>query len=237
MVIGIVAVVLALMMFNRQQPVKQSKVVVAAKGIEAQTTLGAEHLKLADWPHDNLPVGAQNNIAALTNRQTISNIAAGEIILQGQLAGPETKAGLSYAITPGYRAISLAVNETSNVSGFVLPGNYVDVLLNSKNLEDVSLSKIILEHVRVLAIAQERAVKDASKPRVVNVVTLELTPQEAELLDMSRSIGSVSLVLRANNDVNKANTRGVRQQDLNEQQPTIEIIRGSKRTMEKGVSN
>lgn len=237
MVIGIAAVVFASILLNRQQPIKLSKVVVASKAIDAQTTLGAEHLKLADWPHENLPVGAQASIAALTNRQTNSNIASGEVILEGQLVGPEIKADLSNAISPGHRAVSLSVSEISDVSGFVLPGNYVDILLNTKNIEDESFSKIILQRVRILAIGQDRTVKDASKPLVVKVVTLELTPQDAELLDMSRAIGSVSLALRAHNDVSKVNARGVGQQDLHARQPSIEVIRGATRTIEKGVNN
>jgi len=122
-------------------------------------------------------------------------------------------AGLSAVIGEGRRAITVKVNEVIGVAGFALPGNYVDVLVNLRDDREAAVSKIILEHILVLAVAQEKR-RDESKPRVVNAVTLEATPEQAEKLDLARSIGTLSLVLRNQIDRSPVQTVGMRRADL-----------------------
>jgi pilus assembly protein CpaB len=91
------------------------------------------------------------------------------------------------------------------VAGFALPGNYVDIIVNTQSEpneggaaggpREQAISKIVLERILVLAVAQEVG-RDETRPRVVNAVTLEVTPVQAENLDLARSVGSLSLVLR-----------------------------------------
>jgi pilus assembly protein CpaB len=88
------------------------------------------------------------------------------------------------------------------VAGFALPGNYVDIMVNTQNEaarggdgKERAISKIVLERILVLAVAQE-ADRDGTKPKVVNAVTLEVLPDQAESLDLARSVGTLSLVLR-----------------------------------------
>ena len=106
----------------------------------------------------------------------------------------------SAIIGPGMRAISVRVNEVVGVAGFALPGSYVDVMVHTKvddpaRGKDGEIPKIVLEHILVLAVAQE-AGRDDTKPKVVSAVTLEVTPEQAEQLDLARSVGNLSLVLR-----------------------------------------
>lgn len=237
LLIGVVAVVLASRLLTRQQAVKTTQVVVAAKPIDPDTKLGADHLKLADWPQGSVPVGAKSEKSALMDRLTSASIAVGEIILDGHLASPEAKGGLSDSIATGKRAVALAVSEVGDVAGFALPGNYVDILLSGKDVNGQSFSKIILEKVLILAVAQDRTVKDPTRPKVANTVTVELTPQQAERLDMSRSVGTLSLALRNQNDRSAVKTQGASQQDLSDQRIMIEVIRGTERTLEKGSGN
>jgi pilus assembly protein CpaB len=105
------------------------------------------------------------------------------------------------------------VNEVVGVAGFALPGNFVDVMVSTKDTQQRAVSKIVLERIMVLAIAQE-ASRDDTKPRLVNAVTLEVLPEQAERLDLARSVGTLSLVLRNQVDTQPSPTVGVRTADL-----------------------
>jgi pilus assembly protein CpaB len=116
-------------------------------------------------------------------------------------------------VAEGKRAITVRVNDVVGVAGFALPGNYVDILVNTQGEgtgasgRAENISKIVLERILVLAVAQE-ASRDDTKPKVVNAVTLEVTPDQAEKLDLARSVGSLSLVLRNQVDPSPVNTDG-----------------------------
>jgi pilus assembly protein CpaB len=137
----------------------------------------------------------------------------GEPILESKLASEGAKAGLSALVAKGKRAVTVKVNEVVGVAGFALPGNYVDVMVNMEGEgarradRDASLSKIVLQRILVLAVAQETST-DVNKPKVVSAVTLELTPEEAEKLDLARSVGNLSLVLRNQIDQEAVQTAG-----------------------------
>jgi pilus assembly protein CpaB len=123
----------------------------------------------------------------------------------------------SAIVAEGKRAMTVSVNEIVGVAGFALPGNYVDILLNTQDENtrerDKRVSKIVLEHVLVLAIAQTSK-RDETTPRVVSAVTLEVTPEEAEKIDLARSVGTLTLVLRNQMDIKPAATEGVRKPEL-----------------------
>jgi pilus assembly protein CpaB len=144
-----------------------------------------------------------------------------EPILESKLAPVGTKGGLSAVVAEGKRAITVRVNDVIGVAGFALPGNYVDILVNTTDdthgntaaKGDLTISKTVLEHILVLAVAQEAA-RDETKPRVVNAVTLEVTPEQAEKLDLARSVGTLSLVLRNQVDANPTETTGITKREL-----------------------
>ncbi len=114
-------------------------------------------------------------------------------------------------IGEGNRAITVRVNDVVGVAGFALPGNYVDVIVNTqepgKSDAQQSISKIVLEKILVLAVAQQ-VNRDDTAPKVVNAVTLEVTPDQAEKLDLARSVGTLSLVLRNQVDADTLATAG-----------------------------
>ena len=131
-----------------------------------------------------------------------------------------TRGGFSAVAAGGKRAITVRVNDVIGVAGFALPGNYVDILVNTtddtrggKSNTDQTISKTVLERILVLAVAQEAA-RDETKPRVVNAVTLEVTPEQAEKIDLARSVGSLSLVLRNQVDSAPTETIGITKQQL-----------------------
>jgi pilus assembly protein CpaB len=140
-------------------------------------------------------------------------VLRGEAILEGKLAPVGTKGGLSAVIASGKRAMTVRVNDVVGVAGFALPGNYVDVMVNAqqdknRGEENRQISKTVLEKVLVLAVAQE-ANRDDTKPKVVSAVTLELSLEDSEKLDLARSVGTLSLVLRNQMDKTTVATAGI----------------------------
>jgi pilus assembly protein CpaB len=175
--------------------------------------LNASMLRLISWPAGAVPAGSFNRLEALDGRVLRGQMLKDEPVLESRLAPVGTKGGLSAVIADGRRAITVKVNEVVGVAGFALPGNFVDVLVNTQDDADRPVSKIVLERILVLAVAQE-ASRDDTKPRVVNAVTLEVTPEQAERIDLARSVGTLSLVLRNQIDQAPIATAGIRKQDL-----------------------
>lgn len=201
--LGLGAVALASRWLLHQSANGSSKIAAAAADVNLGQRLTPEMIRLIEWPADNLPVGAVLDPVKLSGRVLKSSVLRGEPLTEAKLAPVGTIGGLSALITEGKRAITVRVNDVVGVAGFALPGNYVDILVYTQREADAAalqphdrnISKIVLERILVLAVAQEVG-RDETKPRVVNAVTLEVTPAQAENLDLARSVGSLSLVLR-----------------------------------------
>jgi pilus assembly protein CpaB len=208
------AVVLASQWMLAQTKVASSKVVVTKADINLGTRLTAQMLKVVDWPRESLPEGAYDDPEKLKDRVIKTSLLSGEPVLESKLAPLGTQGGLSAVIGEGKRAMTVRVNDVVGVAGFALPGNYVDIVVNTEDesaaprtSSNKSISKIVLEHILVLAVAQESG-RDDTKPKVVNAVTLEVTPEQAEKLDLARSVGQLSLVLRNQLDTSPVTTVG-----------------------------
>lgn len=218
-VIGLGATIVAAGWISQRANVASTKVVVAAADIQLGSRLNPQMLKTVDWPAGSIPAGAITKVDALENRVVKTSVLSGEPLLEAKLAPLGTKGGLSAVIPEGKRAMTVRVNDVIGVAGFALPGNYVDIVVNTQiegggsGRGDRQISKIVLESILVLAVAQE-ASRDETKPRVVNAVTLELTPEQAEKLDLARSVGTLSLVLRNQIDKDGVETRGIMKPQL-----------------------
>jgi pilus assembly protein CpaB len=217
---GLVAVILASQWLTRQAQLGMRKVVVLGADVQLGSRLGPQVLQVVDWPSSSVPAGAFDDPKALEGRVVKTSLQRGEAVLESKHAPVGTKGGLSAVVSEGKRAITVRVNDVIGVAGFALPGNYVDILVNTQTEavkgtsgKDLAISKIVLEHILVLAVAQE-ANRDETKPKVVNAVTLEVTPEQAEKIDLARSVGSLSLVLRNQVDDKNPMTRGARKRDL-----------------------
>lgn len=212
--VAAVTVIFASRWLDQQGNLATSKVVVAKAEIPAGSPITPDLVTLVDWPRGSKPKGAFDNPAQVKDRVISAVVAPGEPVLESKLAPIGSKGGLSAVITPGKRALTVKVNEIVGVAGFALPGNYVDVMVNTQDEKDNPISKIVLEKILVLAVAQE-AERDPTKPKVVNAVTLELGPDQAEKLDLARSIGSLTLVLRNQLDSEDLSADGgARRKDL-----------------------
>jgi pilus assembly protein CpaB len=219
-VFGLAAVLLASRLL-RPSGATADRIVVAASDVNLGQRISPDMLKLVEWPVGNKPQGAAGDPNALVGRVLKSSIQVGDPVTEAKLAPVGASGGLSAVITEGKRAITVRVNDVIGVAGFALPGNYVDVIVSTQ-LEVLSddhgghpqnIAKIVLERILVLAVAQEVS-RDDTKPRVVNAVTLEVTPAQAENLDLARSVGTLSLALRNQVDPLDAKTDGATKRSL-----------------------
>jgi pilus assembly protein CpaB len=179
------------------------------------SAISAEQIKRVEWPRGALPSGAIADEKKVLDRIARVALVRDEPILESRLAPPGVKPGLSALITPGKRAMAVRVNDVVGVAGFALPGNFVDVLvsLESEPGSGVRVSRIVLENILVLA-AGDEAGRDETRPKVVKAVTLEVTPEQAEAVDLARSVGSLSLALRNQVDQASVKTAGATRERL-----------------------
>ncbi len=220
LVMALAAVVLAAQWIVGQSASNSNKVAVALLDISMGARITPELVHMVDWPANSVPPGTLLDLKATDGRITRTNIQRGEPITESKLAPLGTSGGLSAVVSTGKRAMTVRVNDVVGVAGFALPGNFVDILVNTQNdfhgdnaPREQAISKIVLERILVLAIAQESS-RDDTKPKVVNAVTLELTPEQVEKLDLARSVGTLSLVLRNQIDPASANTEGATKSSL-----------------------
>jgi pilus assembly protein CpaB len=220
LVMALAAVVLAAQWIAGQSASNSNKVAVALLDIGMGTRVTPELVHMVDWPVNSVPPGAIVDAKTLEGRITRTNILRGEPLMESKLAPAGTSGGLSAVVAAGKRAMTVRVNDVVGVAGFALPGNFVDILVNTQSdsggdtgAREQAISKIVLERILVLAIAQESN-RDDTKPKVVNAVTLELTPEQVEKLDLARSVGTLSLVLRNQIDPLSANTEGATKSSL-----------------------
>jgi pilus assembly protein CpaB len=212
---GAAAVVLAARWLGQQASGERTQVLVATRDLDLGQGISAEMLQPVAWPSGNVPEGAFTDPKLLEGRVVRNSMFKGEPVLEPKLAPVGTKAGLDSIIKPGHRAISVKVNEVVGVAGFLAPGSYVDLLVNIRDDRDTAVSRVVLERIMVLAVAQEARRPDENKPKVVNAVTLEVTPEQAEKIDLARNVGTLSLMLRNQVDTkDDVNTAGVRREDL-----------------------
>ena len=232
LIVAIIAGIGAVTMASRwliQRSTDVNKIAVATADINLGQKLNQDLVKMVDWPASSIPTDSFTEASKLDGRVLKTSLQRGEPLMESKLAPVGTQGGLSAVIAEGKRAITVRVNDVVGVAGFALPGNYVDIIVNTQqvstqagngNNEDQNISKIVLERILVLAVAQEVG-RDETKPKVVNAVTLEVTPEQAEYIDLARSIGSLSLVLRNQVDPNLSVSAGATKNTLLNIMPVV----------------
>src|SRR5262245_44558763 len=154
-------------------------VVVAAADLTFGTKLDRAQLRVARYPKESVPVGAYSDIDSVVGQTSKIFLAGKEPITATKLSN--RGGGLSMLVRPGLRATSLEVNQVSGVSGFVLPGDKIDVLctVDGHGQSEQTTTRTILQNAEVLASGQKTAQQD-NKPITVQAVTILVTPQGAE---------------------------------------------------------
>jgi pilus assembly protein CpaB len=220
MAFAVVALILSLGVFfiayrilqQRIQPAEvTTKIVVAAKKLDLGHRISRDDVKLVDWPRGTPLEGSFHDIDLVVDRGTMAPLQLNEPLLETKLASREAGVGLMTIIPEGMRALSIQVNSIIGVSGFVLPGSKVDVILTAVPPEGVQGargeemgSKIILENLEVLAAGQNVQRDVAGKPQTVQDVTLLLTPDQAQRVALATGDGRIQLALRSPMDKNAA---------------------------------
>ena len=189
------------------------KVVVASTDLSLGRALKREDLSTIDWPASAVPEGSFEDPAAIVDRGLIVAVVKHEVILPAKLASKEAGSGLPPIIPQGIRAVSVRVNEVIGVAGYVLPGTHVDVVATANptsRSEDIT-TKVVLSNVEVLA-AGTRLEQDTpdGKPMQVTVVTLLVSPDQAERLTLASTEGKIQLALRNPLDTESPITFGIK---------------------------
>lgn len=196
---------------NQEQQNGWAWVVYAKTEIPAGAKIQANMVSKKHMPPDGLPEGYFSEEDELMDRVPISTIYPGEMILQKRLAGIGAPAGLPAVIPDGYRAITLKVDDTIGVGGFIQPGHYVDVVttIDIGVSERELVSKVILQNVLVIATGKEMDSAEEKKAKVVPTVTVLVSLDKAERLSLATSAGNIRLVLRSHSDKEEELTEGV----------------------------
>lgn len=229
---GLVAVVLV-QRYIATRTVKVSaplgQVVVAEMDIHPGTALTGRMLRVATWPRDIIPPMAVANLKQLKGRVANIPISKGEPILFTKLAPQGTAAGLGGLLAKDMLAVTVKTDAVSGVAGFINPGDRVDVLVEmpspgGKNNEH--FSRIILQNLKVLSRGQAWDQNTEKRPKQVPTVTLEVTPAQAEMLNLATFQGKIRLALR--NQLNQAyfSTAGVVSSQLAYKRPPAPQVAG-----------
>ncbi|HEX6784110.1 MAG TPA: Flp pilus assembly protein CpaB [Sphingomicrobium sp.] len=202
------------------------KVLVAKKALPVGTIIDADSFTLQPWPKELMqsayyvegqPDGDPKKLLGTVVRYPIT---AGQPVTRGSLVGPQDRGFLAAALGPGMRAITVPVNVSSSVAGFVFPGDHVDMVLTQSvqgggDGPNLKVAETIIRNLRVLATDQRITDKDddgKTQVRTFSNVTLEVTPKIAEKIAVAQSLGSLSLSLRSiadnSSDVERAVASG-----------------------------
>ena len=269
LVIGVavaVAAVASVVLYGaiQRMPVREVEVarvhaVVGARHLPVGTMLTAADLKVVPWPAASPVAGGFSEIEPVVGRGLVAPMVENEPMTDRKLAPREAGAGLPPTIPAGMRALSVKVNEVIGVAGFVVPGTHVDVLATVSQQGTGGMSRVVVSNVTVLTAGTryEQAQAEGGQPEPIQttVVTLMVTPSDAERIALAASEGQIMLALRHPLDIDPTETTGIKlAQLMGEPAPppvrrvvrgvprlvpppppapyTVEAIRAAKRTQE-----
>lgn len=195
----------------RQVEVANYHVVVAAKPLSMGARLTADDVKLVAWPSSSPVANGYSDVKAVIDRGLLSSVVENEPLTDNKLASLESGAGLPPTIPQGMRAMSVKVNEVVGVAGFIVPGSKVDLMVTLRR-EDDSMTRTVASNVQVLTAgtAYDREKAKDGQPIPSTVVTLMVSPEDAERITLAQSQGQIMLSLRNPLDTGDAETTGVR---------------------------
>jgi pilus assembly protein CpaB len=242
---------------------KNAQVVVAAHAMPLGAVLGERDVKAIEWAGGALPPGFIGSPGEAVGRGLITGVQENEPILAAKLAAKGVGGGLPVIIDQGMRAVSVAVDQIIGVAGFVTPSTRVDVMLTMNEAQGTKepATRVIMQNVKTLAAGQSIVQDKEGKPQTVSVLTVLVTPEQAETLALAAGQGRIQLALRNMLDTLHIETRGTRVsalmggpigrvpvvaaaprrrappvQELSAPEPTatvIEVFRGGVRTLQK----
>jgi len=181
------------------EEVKLKEAAIAEVDLPVGTQLKPEMVKSVSFLEDSLPPGYFSDPNILVGRVVISPLKRQELILESRLAPSDVKTGgMAAVLKPGKRAVSIAGNKVLGVSGFINPGDRVDVLLTSTDPKTkTNVNKTVFENVLILATGTQLSRNAEGGPSPVDSYTLEVTPEQAEKLVLASSEGNIHFALRS----------------------------------------
>ena len=196
---------------ERRIEISTRNAVVAKVRLDVGTRLTSDLVKVVAWPEKTPVEGGFADIAEVVDRGLISGVVANEPITQSKLAPKGAGAGLPPTIATGMRAIAVKVNEVISVAGFVVPGTRVDVLTIIAKKDEEPMSRVVVSNVQVLAANTRYDQEEAKEGQAIRstVVTLMVSPLDAERIALAQAEGQLMLTLRNPLDVNPTESAGV----------------------------
>ncbi len=229
-----------------------SQIVVAANDLSVGTTLTAKDLTMLDWYSNTTPAGAFTKPDDIVGRPLLFPLVAKQPVLERDLGVQGAGIGLAGKIPPGMRATAVRSNEITGVAGFLYPGSHVDCMVTfTPPGGKMPQTQTVLQNVEVLTAGPAIEPDPQGKPHSVNVVTLLLTPEDSQRLQLASGQGNIQFVLRSGADQNKATLQPTRlDQIFPSDKPVVakavkrpphqappmymlEVIQGTKRSEEK----
>ena len=207
-------------------------VVIATGDIQVGAKIEDKDVKVVRFPSGDLPPSCFHQKSSVVGRGVVLPIAKGEFVLPLKLAGENAGYGLPSLIPPGMRAVSVRVNEVVSVAGFVLPGTRVDVLLTGNpSGATEQQTTTVLENVAVIATGQRLERNSAGDPQMTPVITLLVSPDDAQKLTLASTQGRIQLALRNPLDTKQQDLATVKSNSLykNISAPTPVVRERSKR--------
>lgn len=211
-----------------------SPVVVAAMEIPYGTLIEGRHVKLITVPTGTSLGNSFTSVKEVEGLVATQKVLNDEVLLKERFSKNGAGSTLAALIKPDMRAVTVRVDDVVGVAGFLLPGNRVDVVA-ARKVDDRATTETILMNINVLAVDQT-STQDKNEPVVVRAVTLEMTPQEAEILVRAREEGRIQLTLRNPTDEYRPQlvaapepppVKPVRRAPPRPAAPTVTIIRGT----------
>jgi pilus assembly protein CpaB len=200
-------------------------IVVAAKPLAFGAVVTADNVSEIPWAAAALPEGAfatKDDLLKDGRRVVLSPLAPNEPVLRSKTG---ERGSLSSLLQEGKRAVTVRVDDVRGVAGFILPGDFVDVVLIAEDsaARRENYSEILLQNLKVLAVDQ-LASERQEQPTVPKAVTLEVTPEQAQKILLATNIGRLSLTLRRLTDINLADSRRVTEKDLGDGRSIVQRV-------------
>ena len=181
---------------SMQDPSRRyDRVVVAAREISFLAPISELDVKLIEFPKGHAPAGSLSDVGQALGKIVTREIHPGEVLLASRLSEHMGGSLLAHTLPNNARAVSVRVNDVSGVGGFILPGSLVDVLVSRKYAAGQAATEIIVNAAKVMAVGQETSAEKQT-PMLVQVVTLELSPPDAERVVQATAEGTIHLILR-----------------------------------------
>ncbi len=193
-------------------------IVIAAEPLAYGTAVTAENVSKIPWFTTKLPEGAfasKDDLLAGGRRTVLYPMKQGEPVLRSKVTGAGQRASLAAVLEEGKRAVTVRVDDVRGVAGFVLPGDFVDIVMIADEVSSrrQSYSDILLEHIKVLAIDQI-ASEAEEKPTVARAVTLEVTKEQAQKILVASNVGKLSLILSRPVESSRDPNRRIGERDI-----------------------